>query len=193
MRANPGLGFVAALLACLPIPALAQTPAAELRAKEIEQVCRTAHCREARTVRLRREDGSTFEAEVPRLPIVLPNGWITVYPGEEIHVELDVAGEQIKGARAVAKPAHPQATLTFKLAQAPGSAETMLSVTHGFARTIKYSVGMMLPSGGQLYATSTCPVQAGLTAYEHWQHPVFQLVVTSVRFLPPGAALTCER
>ena len=165
---------------------------AEQRAKEIEAVCSKAHCREARTVSLRLEDGSTFERAVPRLPIVLPNGWITVYPGEEIHVELIMARDAIKSARAVAKPVRRNATLTFKLSQQPGRADTVLTVSHGLPQNIKYSLGMMLPSGGQLYATTSCPVQPGLTTHETWAHPVFQVVVRDLRFLPEGAPLNCE-
>ncbi|MEA3195940.1 MAG: hypothetical protein QOD26_4273 [Betaproteobacteria bacterium] len=165
---------------------------AEQRAKEIEAVCGKAHCRDARTVSVRLEDGSTFERAVPRLPIVLPNGWITVYPGEEIHVELTLAQGTIKSARAVAKPVRRDATLTFKLSQPQGRADTVLDVSHALPRNIKYSLGMMLPSGGQLYATTSCPVQPGLTSHETWAHPVFQVVIRDLRLLPEGASLNCD-
>lgn len=180
-------------LLCASGASLAQPSEAEQRAKEIEAACSKAHCRAARTVRLRLEDGSTFEKEVPRLPIVLPNGWITVYPGEEIHVELTVAREAIRSARAVAKVTRPGATLTFKLGQQPGSAGTVLSVSHSLPQNIKYSLGMMLPTGGPVYATPSCPVAPGLTTVETWPHPVFQLVIKDLRFLPEGAPLNCER
>ena len=171
----------------------AQDAEAEQRAKEIEAVCSKAHCREARTVSLRLEDGGTFERAVPRLPIVLPNGWITIYPGEEIHIEVTLARGTIKSARAVAKPVRRNATLTFRLSQQPGRADTVLDVSHGLPQNIKYSLGMMLPSGGQLYATTSCPVQPGLTTHETWAHPVFQVVIRDLRFLPEGAPLNCER
>src|SRR5882672_4620197 len=178
------IGLVAML--CLPGGASAQASEAEQRAKEIEAVCSKAHCREARNVSLRLEDGTTFERAVPRLPIVLPNGWITIYPGEEIHVELTVA-------RAVAKPVRKSATVTFKLSQQPERADMQLAVTHALPQNLKYSMGMMLPSGGQLFATPSCPVAPGVTTHETWPHPVFQLVIRDLRFLPEGASLTCEK
>jgi len=180
------------VLLCLPGAARAQDSEAEQRAREIEAVCSKAHCREARTVSVRLEDGSTFERAIPRLPIVLPNGWITLYPGEEIHVELVTARDAIKSAHAVAKPVRRNATVTFKLVQQPGRTETQLAVTHALPQNLKYSMGMMLPTGGQ-FATPSCPVAPGVTTHETWPHPVFQLVIRDLRFLPEGAPLTCER
>jgi len=188
------LSLAIVALCCLPGgPAAAQDAEAEQRAKEIEAVCSKTYCRPARTVRLLREDGSMFEREVPRLPIVLPTGWITVYPGEEIHVELTLARGTIRSARAVAKVARPNSTLTFKLSQQPGRADMQLAVSHSLPQTLKYSLGMMLPSGGQVYATASCPVPPGLTTYETWPNPVFQLVIRDLRLLPEGTPLTCEK
>ena len=173
--------------------ARAQAPEAEQRAKEIEAVCAKAHCRSARMVRLRLEDGKTFEKEVPRLPIVLPNGWITVYPGEEVHIELAVKGDAIRSTRAVPKVTRPNSTLTFKLEQQPSGTDMQLTVTNRLPHNLKYRVDMMLPTGGQLLPTTSCPVQPGLTAHEAWTHPVFQLVIRDLRFLPEDTPLNCER
>lgn len=182
-----------ALLLLPVLPALAQAPDAEQRAKEIEAVCAKAHCRPSRTVHLRLEDGKAFEKDVPRLPIVLPNGWITVYPGEEIHVELAIKDDAIRSARAVPKVTRPNATVTFKLAQQPNGADMQLVVSNRLPRNLKYRVDMMLPTGGQLIPTTSCPVQPGLTAHETWAHPVFQLVIRDLHFLPEDAPLNCER
>jgi len=176
-----------------PAAARAQATEAEQRAKEIEAVCAKAHCRPARTVRLRQEDGTTFEKNVPRLPIVLPNGWITVYPGEEIHVELSIKGDVVRSARAVPKVTRPGSTVSFRLAQPPGRTDTQLVVTNRLPQNLKYTLDMMLPTGGRLHPTTSCPVQPGLTAHEQWPHPVFQVVIRDLRFLPVDAPLTCGR
>jgi len=172
----------------------AQAGDAEQRAKEIEAACAKAHCRPARTVRLRQENGTTFERDVPRLPIVLPsNGWITVYPGEEIHVQLVMKGDAIRSARAVPKVTRPGATVTFKLVQEPGRPDMRLTVSSGLPQNLKYNLNVMLPTGGPLYPTTSCPVEPGLTMHETWPHPVFQLVIKDLRFLREGASLNCER
>lgn len=183
---------IIAFLALLPAaPAHAQDAAAEQRAREIEAVCAKTYCREPRTVRLRREDGSSFETAVPRLPIVLPNGWITIYPGEEVHVELAVSGVGVKATRAVPKPRRGVPTLTLRLAQQDGKADTTLAATHDLSQNLKYTLGLMLPSGGQVLGTSSCPVRPGLVTTEHWPNPVFQVVVRDLRLLADDAPLNC--
>jgi len=72
-------------------------------------------------------------------------------------------------------------------------ADMQLAVSHSLPQTLKYSLGMMLPSGGQVYATASCPVPPGLTTYETWPNPVFQLVIRDLRLLPEGTPLTCEK
>jgi hypothetical protein len=180
-------------LALLSGPAAGQGDDAEQRAKEIEAYCSKAHCRPAQTVRLRREDGSTFERPVPRLPIVLPNGWITIFPGEEVHVELTVAGNAIRSARAVPKVVRPKTTLTFRLRQPPESTAMVLAVSHGLPQAIKYSVDLMLPAGGDMLPAASCPVQPEVITNETWPEPVFQLVIKDLRFLREGASLSCGR
>jgi len=180
-------------LLLLPAAAPAQSPDAEQRAKEIEAVCAKAYCRPARTVRLRLEDGKTFEREVPRLPIITRDGLITVFPGEEVHIELTVGGGVIKSARAVPKVRKPNSTVSFRLVQPPNGADVQLVVSNRLPQNLKYRVDMMLPTGGRLLPTTSCPVQPGLTAHETWSHPVFQLVISDLRFLPADAPLNCGR
>lgn len=142
-------------------------------------------------MRLHQEDGSSFEQAVPRLPIVLPNGWITVFAGEEVHVELTVDKGNL-AVRAVPKVVRPKSTLTFKLMQTEGTA-MRLAVSHNLPQNLKYSLGMMLPAGGGLQATPSCAVAPGAVTYETWPHPVFQLVINNLRFVPEGASLNCDR
>lgn len=182
--------IVVALFALLlAMPALAQDAEAEQRAKEIEAFCAKTHCRPARTVRLRLEDGSSFEKDVPRLPIVLPNGWITLFAGEQVHIEL-TADRDALAARAVPKVVSPKSTVSFRLTQTDG-AGMRLAVSHNLPASLKFSLGMMLPSGGDLRGAPSCAVGAGVVSYETFPHPVFQLVIVNLRFLPEGAALSC--
>lgn len=168
-----------------------QADEAQQRAREIDAFCRTAYCRPPRTVRVNLDDGGTFEREVPRLPIVLPNGWITIFAGEVIHVELTVEKGKVTAARAVPKVTNRNATITFRLRQQPGSAHSELTVTSRLPSNLKYNLGVMLPSGGDLRSSPSCAVQAGLTAHESWQEPVFQAVIRDLRLLAADAPLSC--
>ena len=140
-------------------------------------------------MRLRLEDGSAFEKEVPRLPIVLPNGWITLFAGEQVHIEL-TADRGNLAARAVPKVVRPKSTVSFSLAQTDG-AGMKLAISHNLPAALKYSLGMMLPAGGEIQGAPSCAVAPGTVGYETWPHPVFQLVIVNLRFLPEGAALNC--
>lgn len=140
-------------------------------------------------MRLRLEDGSSFEKDVPRLPIVLPNGWITVFAGEQVHIELTADKDNL-AARAVPKVASAKSTVSFRLTQSDG-AGMRLAVSHNLPASLKFSLGMMLPSGGELHRAPSCAVGSGAVSYETFEHPVFQLVIANLRFLPEGAALSC--
>jgi hypothetical protein len=59
--------------------------------------------------------------------------------------------------------------------------------------SLKYSVDLMLPAGGDLLPTSSCPAQPDLITSETWPQPVFQLVIKDLRLLPDGAPLSCGR
>jgi hypothetical protein len=185
------------LLALLPFLAtvcLAQTPVSEEEAaKDLERICTEVLCRDPTTVRVLREDGSTMEVPIRiRLPFLQPDGWMTIFPGEEIFVEVDVDGDRITNPRAVRKAENPSTTLTFKFWQEPKRKDSFLLVTNPFSRPVKFNLGMMLLNDEHLRKTSSCPVLPQKKHYEHWPHPIFQLVVANLRFLPDGAELNCE-
>jgi hypothetical protein len=145
------------------------------------------------TVRVLKEDGSVLEVPIKvRLPYIQPNGWITIFPGEEVFIEMDLDGEQLKNPRAVRKPEKPSNTITFKFWQEPERKDSFLLVTNPFPRLVKFNLGMMPLHTERLLKTTSCPVLPGKVLYEHWPHPIFQLVVANVRFLPEGAETRCE-
>ena len=125
-------------------------------------------------------------------PIVLPNGWVTVLPGEEIHVAFDVDEGKLNNPHAVNKPVESKPTLSFRFDQDADTADSMLRITSNSKHTVKFDLGMMLPDGEQILSTSSCPVQPGLRSYEHWSFPVFQLVAARFRLLAPDSAMACE-
>src|SRR4051794_21112519 len=134
------------LLSSLALPAQAQDiPPDPQTARELEEACRKAYCRPARKVAMRRDDGSAFEVDVPKLPIVLPNGWITVFTGEQVIVEFSLEADGTARARAVPKLARPRISATFRLSQEPGAADSVLSVTHGFSQPMRFRLATMVP------------------------------------------------
>jgi hypothetical protein len=122
---------------------------------------------------------------------------VTVYPGETVRIEATVQNKRLVNLTAVTEVIHPQRTLIFFLIQEPtigNGTEMILKVESPFAGVLKYRLGMMLPTGDKLFKTSACPLHGGIAAYEHWRHPIFQIVAADFRFVDPDsdAATTCE-
>jgi hypothetical protein len=166
-------------------------------AKQLEAACRVALCHEAKTIELRMPQGRPFrfEARTP-VPIVM-SGIVTILPGETIEVEATRQGDRLVDLKAVASVVHPERTLVFSFRQEPAIGDgtgMVLTAQSPFAGVLKYDLGMMVPDGGDVVGTSSCPLHAGVRAYEHWPHPVFQLFVAKLRFLNPATKNidTCE-
>lgn len=133
--------------------------------------------------------------EVPiefKSPIVLPNGWVTILPGEEIHITFDIKDAKLSNPRAVTQKSDMYPALSFRFQQEAVTGDTLLRITSTLNHTVKFDLGMMLPEGERILKTSSCPVLAGKSSYEHWGYPVFQFIAARFRVLPAGSAMTCE-
>jgi hypothetical protein len=170
----------------------AQTPMSETEArKELEALCQKVLCRQPTTVRVQLRDGKVLEVPF-RLatPIVLLNGWVSVLPGEEVHVAFDVEGGELRNPRAV-KKGEAKNTLSFRFSQ-DDKGDTLLVIDSTLEQAVKYDLGMMLPDSERVRKTSSCPVLGGKSSYEHWPHPIFQFVAARFRLLPAGSPMNCE-
>jgi len=186
---------IAAFVAVLAVgPAWSQALDNSPEAKKArEKLCRQVLCRQPTTVKVLLKDKSILEVPFQDIsPIVLPNGWVTVLPGEEIHIVFDVDGDSVRNPRAIAKATGAKNTLSFRFAQDSGSADSLLVVNSTFEHALKFDLGIMLPGSERVLKTSSCPVVGGSSGYEHWPHPVFQIVVARFRVLPPGSPMKCE-
>ena len=171
-------------------------PDAEIRA-ELAALCQKDFCREASPIRLKLPNGETF-AMTPTSPTpIVAGGMVTVYPGETVLVEATEEEGRLTRLTAVQTARHPERTLTFRLTQEASIGDgtgMVLKVDSPFAGVIKYRLGMMLPSREDLLRTSACPLRGGQASYEHWPHPIFQIVAADFRLVDSEskAATTCE-
>ena len=125
-------------------------------------------------------------------PIVLPNGWVTILTGEEIHIVFDVDDGTLNNPQAVQHLTGSQPSMSFRFEQDPDTGDSNLRITSTLKHAVKYDLGMMLPEDDKIFGTSSCPVQAGLKSYEHWAFPVFQFIVARFRVLESESELACE-
>jgi len=180
------------LMTATPCIAQAVDDSAEARNARAE-LCQRVLCRPPSTVRLLLKDGRIMEVPFADVsPIVLPNGWVTILPGEEIHIAFDFDEGKLSNPHAVSKPSKSKPSLSFRFDQDADTADSMLRITSSSKHTIKFDLGMMLPEGEGILSTSSCPVQPGLRSYEHWSFPVFQLIAARFRMLGPDSEMACE-
>jgi hypothetical protein len=185
----------AALAAALAVStAWAQAPATPPEAGEAtEELCGRVLCRQPTTVKVLLQDKRIFEVRLREAsPIVLPNGWVTVLPGEQILVAFDLDDDEVRNPRALAYETQAKNTLSFRFTQDPGNADSILFIRSSFEHPVKFDLGMMLPNGKRILRTSSCPVRNDKGLAEHWPHPIFQIVAARFRVLPPGSPLNCE-
>jgi hypothetical protein len=165
----------------LLMPVLAQAQSAE---EELASLCQTILCRSPRTVELTTDDGQMFQTTFDQSLPVVHNDWVSVFPGETLYVEAEINGSQLEALRAVETNLNPEKTIELKMWQEPGKPDIFLTVTNPFPLTVKYHAVMMFPTGEELYKTSSCPVLGnGGSAYEHWPHAIFQLLLFDFRLL----------
>jgi hypothetical protein len=197
-----GIGLITLrrlILACIVMiatvmPCFAQALDESTVAKNArEELCRRVLCRPAMTVRVLLKDGMVMEVPYEDVsPIVLPNGWVTILPGEEIHIAFDVGDGALSNPQAVQQLAGSQPSLSFRFDQDAETGDSKLRITSTLKYTVKYDLGMMLPDSDDIFSTSSCPVQAGLKSYEHWGFPVFQFIAARFRVPGPESEMTCE-
>ena len=165
--------------------------------KEIEAICKQVLCRSPRPIRLKQKDGTLFEM-TPSAPMpIVTGGLVTVLAGETVYVEAKADGGRLIDLKAVPHVAKPEKTLTFQLKQEPSVGDgtgMILTVESPFPGVLKYRLGIMRLDGDRLLKTSTCPVNQGSAAFEHWPYPLFQVAAADFTFVDPTseAARKCE-
>ncbi len=165
-----------------------ETPLSE-NEKEFIKYCETANCRKNVKISLKKKDGSTFTFAKSLTTPVVQSGFITILAGETIYLEAEAGANGPINLEVVDKIENPEATITFEFKQNPdiGDGTNMiLKVENPFDRAIRYRLGLMTPDSGDVYATSSCPVRAGISIIEMWPYPIFQLIFSEIIFIDEG-------
>lgn len=188
-------GVILALAGCggaavKPGLALGSRPATEA---EFAAYCQTAACRKDVHFTLKREGKPPFEYNVALFPPIVSNGVLTLLPGDHLLVEATPTATGLTDLKVVETMRDPSRTLVISFTQGDDDTGMMLSITNPFDKTLKYGADMMLLDGDErFHHTSICPVMAGLSSFEMWPQPIFQLVLGHWRFATGKDAGTCD-
>jgi hypothetical protein len=86
----------------------------------------------------------------------------------------------------------PEQTFSLKFSQLGEGIDMMLAITNPFDERFKYQALMVLPQDGNVYEPSSCPVLPGISSFEMWPQPIFQLIIADMKFMEPTDSIVCE-
>jgi hypothetical protein len=139
--------------------------------------------REPFTLKLRVDKKHYYEERYDkRIPYVANND-VYLFSGESFGLSLKVTGDEVTGLAYAADSKKADVFLTFREEhQADGTEMMLLIVQNKTKHRIYFDALMTRPDAKGIYKTSILPVEAGLSNYESWPHPIVQLVLRNIRF-----------
>jgi hypothetical protein len=120
------------------------------------------------------------------VPSVDDKGAIVIFPGEQFVIAFQIENGKI--VRAERNPAGGQLPNTIDVSFKVIDGGMTLTLDNHLPNTVKYDAIMKAPDGKLVY-TSSCPVDAGLSNFESWPHPIKFLELSNFRFQDGGS---CE-
>jgi len=142
------------------------------------------------TLKLRVDKDHYYEEHYDkRIPYVADND-VYFFAGENFGVNLNIKDDDVVGV--TYQPDSKKADVWFSFKQAkelPGGIGMMLIIQNKLKHRLYMDALMTVPDKKGIYKTSILPIEAGLSDFESWPHPIVQLVVRNIRF----SAKTAEK
>ncbi|MDD5262251.1 MAG: hypothetical protein PHD76_10445 [Methylacidiphilales bacterium] len=138
--------------------------------------------RDSYAVDLTLNDGSKFQKEIKKVPYVA-DGVIYIFPGESFSVGIEIGEKGIKEIY-YDKGKSSKIGLDFNFKQEKlddGKRMMMLTVVSRLPQTLSYEALMVIPEVQGVKKTSVVPIEAGLSSYESWPHPIMQLALRNFK------------
>ena len=111
---------------------------------------------------------------------------LQVFPGENLFVETEVAGDTIASMKVVKEIKHPEKTITIKFEQVIKDKvpqQMILTVSNPFTKSLLYNAAMYRVGSNDWSETSIVPVRAGLSTMEMWSDIIITLALHDWRFI----------
>jgi hypothetical protein len=137
--------------------------------------------REPFTLKLHIDKEHFYEEKIGKLPFV-HDGDVYLFKGDEFGLTLDIQTNSIRAVKY--QPDLKKADVTLKFTQEvrlDGSAMMMLHIHNNTKQTLGMDALMTVPDKNGITKTSILPVEPGLSGFEAWPHPIFQLVLRNIR------------
>ena len=116
-------------------------------------------------------------------PYVTDKGAIVIFPGEQFVIAFKIENGKIVDAEPY--PAGGQLSNAIEVNFKKVDSGMMLTLANHLPKKVKYDAIMKAPDNKLVY-TSSCPIDAGLSSFEHWPHPIKFLALVNFRFHDGG-------
>lgn len=120
------------------------------------------------------------------IPYLNNKGAIVIYPGERFVIAFEIENGKI--VNAAPNPVGGQLSNAVEVSFEEIESGTMLTLENHLPGDVKYDANMAALDDRLVY-TSSCPIGAGLSAFESWPHPIKFLELSNFRYSTGGA---CE-
>jgi hypothetical protein len=133
------------------------------------------------TLRIRVDQEHYYEEKKEKVPYVY-RGDVYLFIGDRFGLKIDVADSAIRAIRYERDLSKADVTLEFKQGDpVNGKATSQLVMQNRTKHTFLMDAAMTVPDRKDILKTSILPLQAGLTNYEGWPHPIVQLALVHIR------------
>lgn len=134
------------------------------------------------TLKLRIDKARYYEEHFDKIPYVA-DGEVYLFSGEKFGINLTAAEDGTLGA--TYQPDVKKADVWFIFTQEKMDKDKLmmlLTVKSNLDRRLFYDALMTVPEKKEIYKTNMLPVEAHLSNFESWPHPIVQLVLGHFRF-----------
>lgn len=138
--------------------------------------------REPFTLKLRVDKDHYYEEPYDkRIPYVAESD-VYLFSGENFGVNLSIKGDDI--SEVIYQPDAKKADVWFSFKQAKElrGIGMILIIQNKLRRTLYMDAVMTVPGKKEILKTSIVPINAGLSDFESWPHPIVQLIIRNIRF-----------
>lgn len=117
-----------------------------------------------------------YEEKFEKAPYVYSNG-VYLFKGDHFGVKFVINKDEIAAVRYESDISKADAILTFSQEKVKDDLLMILKIENRTKFRLNLDALMTVPGQKGVYKTSIVPVEAGLTDYESWHHPIVQLVL----------------
>jgi hypothetical protein len=124
------------------------------------------------------DDEYFYQDEIKSAPYILPENTIQIYPGEQLFMEVELKGKEIKSMKAVKENLNPKKTiiLTFsQMTEGRVHKSMLLKVENPFDYKLTYRAHMYLMQQKKWASTNVFPVLPKLSGFETWPDIILTL------------------